>query len=314
MTERVFISVVIPVYNRERLVFRAMASALAGAGGDCELVVVDDGSVDQTVAAVGAIADPRVRMIRHEGNHGRCVARNTGAAAARGEWIVFLDSDDELVPGGLDMIRARALSALPHVGKLLFTCRDDAGIESPRPRFDGQVVDYVGYLRWLEQASHGSAEALACVRRSDFTDCPYPTGRFWWEGIHELDFARQRSVQLCPEVVRLYHADAVNRIVVPDLQALLAQAPDFADYSAAVFDRHGDALRRYAPSAWTVVARQTALFRFLAGDRLGGVRCSLRVLRRQPANPRVWVVLLAGLLGAYPLAKLKTIRRSGATR
>lgn len=313
MTDDVFISVVIPVYNREQFVFRAIASALADDGGDFEIIVVDDGSVDQTVAAVASIVDPRVELIRHGTNRGRCAARNTGAAAARGEWVVFLDSDDELVAGGLSMIRARAQSASPQIGKLLFMCRDDTGAVSPRPRFGGEIVDYVGYLRWLEQASRGSTEALACVRRCHFAACPYPTGRFWSEGIHELDFARLHSLRLCPDIVRFYHHDAVNRLVVPGLDDLLAQAPDFAAYAAAVFERHGGALRRHALSAWIINARQAALFHFLNRDRSRGVWHSLRVLRWQPVNVRVWIVLFAGLLGPYPLAKLKTFGRSRAT-
>jgi glycosyltransferase involved in cell wall biosynthesis len=306
MSRSPVLSVVIPAFNREGLVLRAVRSVLADPSPDIEVVVVDDGSSDRTAEVVAGVSDPRLRLIRHPQNRGRCPARNTGAMAAEGEWLVFLDSDDELVPGGLELIRRRAAEAPAAVGKLLFMCRDDVGLTSPDPPLDGRQIDYEGYLRWLEETSGGRAEALPCTRRVAFLECPYPDGRHWQEGIHELDFARRWRLQLCPEVVRYYHLDATNRVMAPDRARLLAQAEDFAAHAEAVLSRHGPALSRVAPARWLISARQAALFRFLNGDRIGGLRHSLRLMARHPANIRVWLVLAAGLLGPGPLAAIVT--------
>ncbi len=311
MTEGRFLSIVIPVFNREQLALRAVRSALADPSTDLEVVVVDDGSSDRSVEVVAGLSDPRLRLIRHPQNRGRCPARNTGARAATGKWLVFLDSDDELVAGGLKLIRRRVAAAPAIVGKLLFMCRDDAGLTSPDPPLDGRQIDYEGYLRWLEETSSGRAEALPCVRREAFLECPYPEGRHWQEGIHELDFAARWPLQLCPEVVRLYHLDATNRVMAPDRSRLLAQAADFAAHAEAVLREHGEALSRLAPRRWMMSARQAALFRFLNGDRMRGVRHSLAVVGRQPAAYRVWLVLAAGLLGRRPLAALAARNRTG---
>ncbi|WP_324759917.1 glycosyltransferase family 2 protein [Haloarcula sp. GH36] len=96
------VSVVIPTYNRADTVRRAIESALAQTVTDIEVVVVDDGSTDDTAAVVAGIDDERVRYITHEGNRGRSVARNTGIDAARGEYVAFLDSDDHWLPGKLE--------------------------------------------------------------------------------------------------------------------------------------------------------------------------------------------------------------------
>jgi hypothetical protein len=102
------VSVVIPAFNRAGTVARAVRSALAQTHRDLEVIVVDDASTDATRAAVAAIRDPRVRCLRHGENRGGSAARNTGIAAATGEYVAFLDSDDEWDPPKIE----RQLAAL----------------------------------------------------------------------------------------------------------------------------------------------------------------------------------------------------------
>lgn len=90
------VSVVIPTFNRADNVQRAVASALAQTESDLEVIVVDDGSTDDTAARFNDLP-PRVRYIRQP-NGGASRARNTGLRAARGELIALLDSDDEWLP------------------------------------------------------------------------------------------------------------------------------------------------------------------------------------------------------------------------
>jgi glycosyltransferase involved in cell wall biosynthesis len=92
------VSVIIPTYNRAQLVRRAIQSVLNQTYQDFEIIVVDDGSTDNTTEVVNSIGDERVRCIRHQVNKGASASRNTGIRAARGELIGFLDSDDEWLP------------------------------------------------------------------------------------------------------------------------------------------------------------------------------------------------------------------------
>ena len=96
------VSVVIPTYDRADVLPRAMDSALGQTVADLELVVVDDGSTDDTEAVVADYDDDRVRYVAHERNRGANVARNTGVEAADGEYVAFLDSDDEWKPTKLE--------------------------------------------------------------------------------------------------------------------------------------------------------------------------------------------------------------------
>lgn len=92
------LSVVVPTYNRAALVPRAVRSILAGTEVALEVVVVDDGSADDTQAAVASVIDDRIRYLRIA-HRGVSAARNEGASFARGRWLAFLDSDDEVLPG-----------------------------------------------------------------------------------------------------------------------------------------------------------------------------------------------------------------------
>jgi glycosyltransferase involved in cell wall biosynthesis len=97
------VAVIIPVYNREESVLRAVDSVIQQSFADFELLVVDDGSTDRTVAAIVAgCRDPRLRVLRHSTNQGAAAARNTAIRATQAEFVAFLDSDDEWVADKLE--------------------------------------------------------------------------------------------------------------------------------------------------------------------------------------------------------------------
>ncbi|MCP1677142.1 glycosyltransferase involved in cell wall biosynthesis [Natronocella acetinitrilica] len=100
------VSVIIPVYNRERLLPRAIRSVLTQPAGDIELLVVDDGSSDGSLAIAQdyASSDPRVKVL-NQSNQGVSSARNSGLREARGDWVALLDSDDEWAPDRLLHVR-----------------------------------------------------------------------------------------------------------------------------------------------------------------------------------------------------------------
>ena len=98
------VSVIIPTYNRAHLIGRAIQSVLAQTYQDFEVIVVDDGSTDNTEEVVLNFGSEKMRYIRHGTNRGVAAARNTGIRNARGEYIAFQDSDDEWYPNRLESI------------------------------------------------------------------------------------------------------------------------------------------------------------------------------------------------------------------
>lgn len=96
-------SVVIPLYNKEHYIVQALESVLVQTYRDFEVIVVDDGSKDRSLELARSVASEKLRLLSQP-NQGVSVARNTGIANARGEYIAFLDADDEWEPEYLQTI------------------------------------------------------------------------------------------------------------------------------------------------------------------------------------------------------------------
>lgn len=109
------VSVIVPTYNRSGLLARALRSVLQQTMTDWEVIILDDGSTDQTPAIVHAHADPRIRYFARP-HRGVAAARNEALEYARASFIAFLDSDDEWVPLKLERQVTQLAAAPPSVG------------------------------------------------------------------------------------------------------------------------------------------------------------------------------------------------------
>lgn len=99
------ISVIIPVYNAEKYIERCINSIVKQSYVNWELIIVDDGSIDDSFNIASYLAESDVRIqVMHTENYGVCSARNLGIEVAKGEYITFLDSDDELESWTLDRL------------------------------------------------------------------------------------------------------------------------------------------------------------------------------------------------------------------
>ena len=95
-------SIIIPLYNKQRSILKTIKSVLSQDYRNYEIVVVDDGSTDDSVSIVENLHSERVKLYQKE-NGGPSSARNYGVKKAEGDWILFLDADDTLEPGALSM-------------------------------------------------------------------------------------------------------------------------------------------------------------------------------------------------------------------
>src|SRR5215510_7816825 len=98
--ESSLVSVIMPAYNGERFIKQAIESVFAQTYPNWELIVVDDGSTDNTVQIISSFADSRIVYI-HQENRGQAAALNHGLGIARGKYITTLDVDDWLTPNSL---------------------------------------------------------------------------------------------------------------------------------------------------------------------------------------------------------------------
>jgi glycosyltransferase involved in cell wall biosynthesis len=303
------LSIVIPAFNREHQISRAVRSCLNQENAIFEVIVVDDGSTDNSFGIVAGIADPRLSVLRHPVNRGANAARNTGALAAKGEWIIFLDSDDELAPGALETTGAIAAIAADDVHRLAFMYRRDDGRVSPLPALREQIVDYAGYLAWLDERQ--ISDFLPCTRKLTFEYVRYPESRWSDTALYQMDFAKRYRTWFREEVLAFVHLDAVNRV------GFMRRTPKQSRISAVelgknvdtLLECHGDAMRKLAPRRLQMSWRLRAAYHFLAGNRAAGIKQGLACLRATPFLPEVWFLLILGVANTSALAKVRSWRR-----
>jgi glycosyltransferase involved in cell wall biosynthesis len=97
------ISVIIPSYNREVLILKAIKSVMDQTLQDFEILVIDDASTDNTARVIKDLNNEKIRYFCMEKNGGQCIARNFGMRQAKGTYVAFLDSDDEWLPRKLEL-------------------------------------------------------------------------------------------------------------------------------------------------------------------------------------------------------------------
>jgi glycosyltransferase involved in cell wall biosynthesis len=268
---------------------------------------VDDGSLDGSVAAVESLRDNRIKLLRHSENRGQGAARNTGVHAASREWVISLDSDDELLPGALTLIASKIASA-GDVDRLGFMFERDDGNVSPLPRLTRQMIDYRGYLEWFNECQF--YDFLPCTRRNTFENVLWRERRWTDHCLYHLDFAQRYRTLFCPEFAGRVHTDAQSRVSYQRREPAraLRVAAALGEEIDLIFFRHGQAMRRFAPAAYQKYQQLRTSQYFLAGARLQGLRHSLRCLRAAPLSWEAWAIMIAGAASPRMFAALRSAK------
>ena len=136
------VSVIMPAYNRAHLVGQSIQSVLDQTFRDFELIVVDDGSTDDTEQTVGQFSDSRIRYI-YQDHKGIGAARNTGLRKAQGRYLAFLDSDDVWLPNLLE-VEVPILEEHPAIGVVYAKAQAMDKYGKPMSQFRGAPQKYPG--------------------------------------------------------------------------------------------------------------------------------------------------------------------------
>ena len=291
------VSIIIPTYNRARLLGRAIDSVLAQTFTDFELIIVDDGSVDNTRQLVLDYADQRIRYVWHERNQGQNAALNSGVLAAGGKYVAFLDSDDEWLPEFL--------------GKVLHVFEKDnnlgavytrAGSIQPDGTLKGSYAFHLqGYI-YREALAQGYVSHMITivVKRECFDRI----------GLFDLDFvvcqdnefclrlAKEYCLGLVPEALAIIHTDSSevrlisNRVAYAEgWRKLIAkfETDILAECGKGVLATHYlRGCKHYLEAAKAEPARSWAFHSFQLKPSLRSL--AFVVLTKLPGglSPRVW--------------------------
>jgi glycosyltransferase involved in cell wall biosynthesis len=159
-------SIIIPTYNRSDFIIDCILSAInfsLESSNQCEVIVVDDCSTDNTVQNIIVnfkkyLENDLLKIITLDKNSGVVFARNKGVVASKGEWIIFIDSDNEMLPNTFHLVNNFA-SKNPDSPCLLFRCIDELG----------DVIGDVSYPRKISltyQINNDIGELLGIFKRS----------------------------------------------------------------------------------------------------------------------------------------------------
>lgn len=273
-------TIVLNTYNRAPVVPRAVRGVLAQSFEGFELVVVDDGSTDDTEEVISRFHDPRLRYIRKL-NAGLAAARNTGLAAAHGDFVAFMDDDDQVEPSWLE----RLAGALNDREAAVATCGtrirlgDGSSSRFPRPlgpAFGNQVALFLpgtfAVRRDVLNSIGGYWEEIRCSEQTELA-------------LRVLPFCEEHQLG----VTSIQEALVItNR--ADDRHRPLRRADYLAGGAIALLERHGDRLRS-SPRTYgdfaTVAAVQSARL-----GQFGKARALLiDVIRTDPTRARSYARL-----------------------
>jgi glycosyltransferase involved in cell wall biosynthesis len=206
------VSAIVPLHNKAAYIRRALDSVVAQAFTDFEVIVVDDGSTDGG-AALAAAYGPRIRLVS-QSNEGPSAARNRGLQEARGDWVAFLDADDEWLPRFLERTAAVARQ-MPSLVSVFTNFGDAVTGRSYLRRVrcvDGVVQDYFQVL--LDNGGFGMSSSSTMVRRDALRasggfrpGVRYGQDRDLWGRL-----ALSGSVAYVPEVLAIYHSETPDSL------------------------------------------------------------------------------------------------------
>lgn len=204
------VSVIIPAYNAESFIADTVRSALNQTFADLEVIVVDDGSKDGTLARLAAFGD-RIR-VHQQPNGGVARARNTGVSLARGSWIAFLDADDLWLPTKLARQLATAGDA-----PMVFTDRYNIGARGEVPELQSECTPMYGGDLFVPLLLEGNfiTSTSVMIRRALFEQL----GGFYTRlnGTEDWDLwlrvAEKHAIAFCPEPLVQYrfHPGGISR-------------------------------------------------------------------------------------------------------
>jgi glycosyltransferase involved in cell wall biosynthesis len=231
------VSVVIPLYNKELHIARAVQSVLNQTHGDLELIVVDDGSTDGGAQAVEAVRDQRVRLIR-QANGGVSAARNCGIAEARADLVAFLDADDEWLPEHL-ATAIKLAERFPECGAFAAAFEVvDARLHRRTPRFMGiPEPPWEGIIPSYFRSSPVWTSAVVVPRRVFDAVGLFPVGVARGEDLDMwVRIALRFPIAYTTQVGAIYRRDAAKRL------SELGLASGRSDLETGLFKTLEDAL------------------------------------------------------------------------
>jgi glycosyltransferase involved in cell wall biosynthesis len=272
------ITVVIPTKNRWHLLKTTLASALSQEGVEHEVIVVDDGSTDETPARVAQMTDPRLRVLRHEQSTGPAGARNDAIAEARGRWLAFLDDDDLWAP---DKLRLQLEAGESSGAVLVYTAavvldENRAVVEILEAPDPDEIATLLIPGNAIPAGASNVMASTAAVRELGGYDLKLSQLADWDLWIRLTQAGRAAA---CPEPLMAYVQHADGMLVTTATSELVDEFDHMVEKHRAVTERTGIEFDRPGLARWIAWGASRSGYRFRAA--LNYLRAASMYARRR---------------------------------
>ena len=295
------ISVIIPTYNRAYLIGKAIKSVLNQTYQDFEIIVIDDGSTDNTKETVKSFNNFKIRYICHTNNQGVSVARNTGIRASRGKYIALLDSDDEWLPEKLDKQIKVFKSEFPEVGVVYSNVLyiDESGKNMNKLRNPKKVEGYI-YEDLLGGNYVGTPSTLLikkeCFNQVGLFDDLLNAENDWDMWIRIAKYYRFALIKI-PLVKYRFHSNRISNN--PELKIIMANRI-LVKYANVLEKRRGVHSKHY----FNIGNRF-----YHMGKMKEGQRYLLKAISLYPFSIRYYICIVGSLFGSKCFIYFVNIKR-----
>jgi len=285
--EKPIVSVIIPTYNRAHLIGRAIKSVLKQSYQDFEVIVVDDGSMDNTEEVIKEFQeqDKRIRYIKHEKNQGGAVVRNTGINAAKGEYIGLLDDDDEWLTEKLEKQVIKFQKSSGKIGVIyggFFYVSEKSGeiMSEIIPTLRGNI-----YSNLLESCILGSPTPLIkkkCFQKAGFFDETLLSCQDWdmW-----IRLSKYYDFDFVPDIVAKHHVHGEQISV--DLNAKIIARGKLIEKYRVDLSKNSQ--------TFSIILKRLGMLYSLAGNQGEGRKYFLKSIKQNPLQKGSYIHFLLSL-------------------
>jgi glycosyltransferase involved in cell wall biosynthesis len=305
--EKNMVSIITRTYNRANSIARAIHSILDQDHPDFEIVVVNDGSSDNTLEILARFQDPRIRVISHEKNMGMAAALLTGLQNIRGEWFTLLDSDDEMVANALSTMLAVPARVDSRIDAVTCNCLDSAC-----GKFTGTGLDKDQYLDAQTIIQKCSGEFWGLTKRTllskiNITKPEQYHATLFWHKINK--YAVRYYIH---QGLRIYHTENEDRYSNPDHELTALEIRHKYKRFIAILNDHDflDDYERYGKKFYRDWHYTVAIFMLRYGDRKKTWHCIKQVAAMPNSKVKTAILLIAYVLGRRSFDLLKKIKRA----
>lgn len=299
------VSVIIPTFNRANLVGRAIRSVLNQTFQDFEIIVVDDGSKDNTEQVVKGFKDSRMVYVKHRQNRGVSVARNTGLKLATGKYMAFLDSDDEYVPEKLETNICELKHSSCDVG---FVYSNVWWVQRPgrkRPLFEkGEGTKVLAYGKRFEHLCKKHVPPDSIVLKKDCAaterfdeELPAFEDREFWFNIS----MKYQGTYIDESLVLCHRQNRGEGICTNPIHQLTAVD--------ILLNRYSGQLRGFS-SAYSALLGFKGHLLCVLGKPVEGREYFLSAIKTHPPNVRYIILYLISIFGSPLYLRIRKIKRS----